>query len=86
MDPIVLFLKDNILLEEKGKSNKVRRKSHHFWLFKDQKLYKCSFSRPYLLCVHLKVVEPLLEKLNKGICGSHIGGRSLFHRALTQGY
>ena len=52
MDPIVLFLRDDILPEEKGKADKVRRKSPRFWLSEDQKLYKCSFSRSYLLCIH----------------------------------
>ena len=86
MDPIVLFLKDDILLEEKGEANKVQRKAPQFWLSKDQKLYKRSFFEPYLLCIHPKVVEPLLEKLHEVICGSHIGGKSLSHRAFTQGY
>ena len=60
MDPIVLFLKDDILPEEKGEADKVQRKALRFWLSEDQKLYKRSFSRPYLLCIHLDVVEPLL--------------------------
>ena len=29
-------------------------------------------------------MEPLLEELHEGICGSHIGGRSLAHMALTR--
>ncbi|XP_075669907.1 uncharacterized protein LOC142639643 [Castanea sativa] len=86
MDPIVMFIKDDILLEEKGKIDKVRRKAPRFWLFEDKKLYKRSFSGPYLLCIHSEAVEPLLEELYEGICGSHISGRSLSHRALTQGY
>ena len=86
MDPIVLFLKDNILLEEKGKADKVQRKVLRFWLSEDQKLYKHSFSKPYLLCIHPKAIELLQEELHEGICGNHIGGRSLSHRALTQGY
>ena len=44
------------------------------------------FFVPYLLCVHSKVVEPLLEELHERICGSHTKGRSLSHRAFTQGY
>ena len=36
MDSIVLFLKEDILLEEKLEANKMRRKAHRFWLFKDQ--------------------------------------------------
>lgn len=36
--------------------------------------------------IHLKVVESLLEELHEGIYASHMGGKSLLHRALTQGY
>ena len=86
MDPIVLFLKEDILPEDKSKADKVRRKAPWFWLFEVQKLYKCSFSRPYLLYIHPEALELLLEELHEGICGSHTGGRSLSYRALTQGY
>ena len=86
MDPFVLFLKEGVLPNKKGEEEKIRRKTPRFWLSKEQKLYKCSFSRSYLHCVQLEVVEPLLEELHEGICGSHTGGRSLSHRALTQEY
>ena len=83
MDSIVFFLKEDVLPEEKSKAEKVRRKAPRFWLSKDQKLYKRSFSNPYLLCIHPKVVELLLEELHEGIYGSNIGGRYLSHKALT---
>ena len=86
MDPILLFLEKDILPEEKLESEKVRRKAPRFWLSEDKKLYKRSFSRPYLLYVHPEASESLLEELHERICGSHIGGRSLSHRAITQGY
>ena len=86
MDPVVLFLKEDIPLEEKSKADKIQRKTPWFWLSEDQKLYKRSFSRSYLLCIHHEVSELLLKELHKGICGSHTGGRSLSHRAITQGY
>ena len=86
MDPIVKFLKDNILLEEKLEAEKIRRNAPRFWLSENHKLYKRSYSRPYLLCIHPEVLELLLEELHEGICGSHIGERSLSHRAITQGY
>ncbi|XP_075658610.1 uncharacterized protein LOC142628384 [Castanea sativa] len=44
MDPIVSFLKNDVLPEEKSEADKVRRKTPQFWLSKDQKLYKHSFS------------------------------------------
>ena len=73
MEFIMLFLKEDILLESKSEANKVQRKAPQFWLSEDQKLYKRSFSGPYLLCIHLEVVELLLEELHEGICGSHTG-------------
>ena len=71
MDSIVLFLKKEILPESKSKADKVRRKVSQFWLSKDQKLYRRSFFRPYLLCIYPKAVELLLEELPEAICGSH---------------
>ena len=35
MDLIVLFLKEDILLEDKSEADKVRRKAPHFWLSED---------------------------------------------------
>ena len=52
MNPIVLFLKEDILPEDKLEADKVWRKAPRFRLSEDQKLYKCFFSRPYLLCIH----------------------------------
>ena len=79
----MLFLKEDILPECKSEANKFQRKAHRFWLFEDQKLYKRSFFRPYLLCIHPEAVELLLEELHEKFCGSHTRGRSLSHRALT---
>ena len=86
MDFIVLFLKEDVLPENKFETDKVRSKTPRFWLSEDQKLYKRSFSGPYLLCIHTEAIELLLEKLHEGICGSHTGRRSLSHKVLTQGY
>ena len=86
MDSIMQFLKEDTLPEERVEVDKVRRKVTRYWLSENQKLYKRSFSRPYLLCVHHELTESLLEELHEGICESHTGGRSLAHRAITQGY
>ena len=83
MDPILKFLKSDTLPQEKIEAKKIRRKAPRFWLSEDKKLYKRSFSGPYLLCIHLEMSESLLEELHEGICGSHTGGRSLSHRAIT---
>ena len=82
----MLFLREDILPKGKFEADKAQKKAPRFWLFEDQKLYKRSFSGPYLLCIHHKAVELLLEELHEGICGSLTGGISLSHKALTQGY
>nr|XP_023897009.1 uncharacterized protein LOC112008880 [Quercus suber] len=86
MDPIVKFLKDDILPKDKSEAKKVRRKAPQFWLSEDHKLYRRSYSGPYLLCIHPEAAELLLEELHEGICGSHTGRRSPSHLAVTQGY
>ena len=65
MDPIVRFLKDDTLPEEKSEVEKIRRKALWFWLSEDRKLYKHSYFGPYLLFIHLKASELLLEELHK---------------------
>ena len=86
MDPIIQFLNKDVLSEDKSDAEKIRQKAPRFWLSEDQKLYKRSFSGPYLLCIHPEASELILEELYKGICGSHTGGRSLAYRAVIQGY
>ena len=86
MDSIIQFLKEDILPEEKVEADKVRRKATSYWLSEDHRLHKRSFLGPYLLCVHPDQTESLLEEMHEGICRSHTGGRSLAHRAITQGY
>ena len=83
MDPIVKFLKNDILPEEKSMAEKIQRNAPRFWLSEDHKLYKRSYSGPYLLCIHHEASELLLEELHEGICESYTGGRSLSHRAIT---
>ena len=86
MDPIVKFLKNDVLPEEKSEAEKIRRNAPWFWLSEDHKLYKHSYSGPYLLCIHPEASKLLLEELHERICGSHTEGRSLSHRAIIQGY
>ena len=86
MDLIVLFLREDILPADKLEADKIRKNAPYFWLSEDQKLYKHSFSGPYVICIYPEASESLLKELHEGICESHIGGRSLSHRAITQGY
>ena len=86
MDPLIAYLRDDCLSQDPRAANVIKRKALRYWLSKEGNLYKRSFSRPYLLCVHPNLVDDLLFEIHEGICGSHTGGRSLAHRAMSQGY
>lgn len=86
MDAIAAFLKERKLPEDHKEAHKVRLKSARFNLTADRHLYRRSFTGPLLRCVHPLQVEDFLYEIHEGICGSHAGGKSLAHRAITQGY
>ena len=48
MDPIIAYLKDDQLPEDKNEAHKIRLKAARFWLSPDDKLYRKSYTGPYL--------------------------------------
>jgi ribonuclease HI len=86
MDPLIAYLQNDQLPEDRKEADIIKRKAPSYWLSKEGSLYKRSFSGPYLLCVHPDLVNNLLYEIHEGICESHTGGRSLAHRAMSQGY
>jgi len=86
MDPIIYFLAKDRVPDDEMEANKVRRVAARYWLSTDRKLYRRSFEGPYLLCLHLEKVNELLVELHDKVCGSHVEGRSLAHRVMTQGF
>ena len=86
MTPIAEYLRDGLLPEDEKEGWKVRRKADRLCLSPEGKLYRHSYSGPYLLCLSPTNVENLLWEIHEGSCGGHVGGRSLAHRAMSQGY
>ena len=86
MDPILSYLKDNKLPKDKKGANMIKQKAPKYWVSKEGSLYRRSFTGPYLICVHPEMVKNFLFEIHEGICGSHTGGRSLAHRAISQRY
>ena len=83
MDLIIDFLVENRILDDEKETNRVHQIASRYWLSADRKLYRRSFRGPYLLCLHLKRVNELLAELHDRVCGSHVGGRSFAHWAMT---
>jgi len=66
MEPIMLFLKDDVLPESKSEADKIRRKAHRFWLSEDQNLYKRSFSAHTCYAYTLKQLSCSWKNYMKG--------------------
>ncbi|XP_075655143.1 uncharacterized protein LOC142625350 [Castanea sativa] len=86
MSPIIDFLVKDWLQVDGKEANRVHRMAAWYWLSADHKLYRRSFGGPYLQCLPSSEVRELLIVLPKGVCGSHVGGCTLAHRAMTQGF
>ena len=85
MDPILLYIATRELLDDRNRAHKIQIQSARFSIV-DVKLYKRSLGGPYLKCLTLEQGQYVLAELHEGICGNHPGGRTLAHRAHTQGY
>ena len=85
MDPIRLHIATGELPNDKDKAHKVRVQSVRFSVV-DGQLYKRSLGGPYLKCLTLEQGQYVLAELHEGVCGNHPWGRTLAHRAHTQGY
>ena len=75
MTPIVTYLKDRRLPEEKDKAKKVRVKSARYVLM-DKVLYKRGFSQPYLRCLAPKEANYVWREIHEGACGNHSGAKT----------
>ena len=84
MNPIIDFLAEDKVPDDEKEAKKIRRVAPRYWLLADRKLYRRPFAGPYLLCLHLEKVNELLTELRDGVCGGHVEGWSLVHRAMTQ--
>uniref|UniRef100_A0A2N9HQC1 Integrase catalytic domain-containing protein n=1 Tax=Fagus sylvatica TaxID=28930 RepID=A0A2N9HQC1_FAGSY len=86
MDPILDYLSKDILPANQKEAAKIRKTATRYWVSRKGKLYKKSYTGPYLLCVHPDLIPNLLYEIHEGVCGGHTGRRSLAHRAIGQGY
>ncbi|XP_056848927.1 uncharacterized protein LOC130499051 [Raphanus sativus] len=76
MTPIIYYLRYDTLPEDRDESRKIRRQATRY-CFSEGKLYRRSFSGPYLRCLTPREAARILEELHEGECGSHSSGRSL---------
>ena len=82
--PIIKYLKSPVI-ETDSESVKLSSRATKYILI-DDILYKKSSNLPYLRCLGPIEAQYTLREIHEGICGQHMGGRSLSYKALRQGY
>ncbi|RVW67544.1 hypothetical protein CK203_062360 [Vitis vinifera] len=82
---IAKYIRTGTLPKDLKQAHKIRVQAARFTLIGGH-LYKRSFTGPYLRCLGHTEAQYVLAELHEGICGNHMGGRSLAHRAHSQGY
>ena len=76
MDPIWDYLVDGTLPSDPKEASKLKARSARFTVHRGT-LYKRGFSVPILKCVRKEDANYILREVHKGICGNHIGARTL---------
>ena len=85
MDPIWDYLLNGTLPSDPKEASKLRARSTRFDLRRGT-LYKRGFSAPLLKCIGKEDANYVLREVHKGLCGNHIGARTLEGKTLRQGY
>ncbi|XP_075673763.1 uncharacterized protein LOC142643108 [Castanea sativa] len=85
MSPIIIYLKDGRLLEDRDEARKLEVKAAKYVLI-NEVLYKRGFSQPYLRCLAQDESNYVLRKVHEGACGNHLRASSLVHKVVHAGY
>ena len=85
LTPIVHYLSLREPSDDKAEAHKIQVQAARFSLVNEQ-LYKRSLGWPYLKCITQQQGQYILVELHEGICENHPSGKTLAHRAHTQGY
>ncbi|XP_021762690.1 uncharacterized protein LOC110727439 [Chenopodium quinoa] len=84
MDPILAYKLQGELPEDRNLATKLKRIGSRFIVYNGE-LLKKSFSTPLLKYLGPTDADYILREIHFGICGNHIGGRTLAHKALRAG-
>ncbi|GKV37355.1 hypothetical protein SLEP1_g45396 [Rubroshorea leprosula] len=84
-NPIREYILNGTVPGDKQEEMKLRRKASRYTLVGDI-LYKRSYSLPLLRCLTPYEAEYAIREVHEGVCGSHVGARTLAHKVLRQGY
>ena len=85
MDPILAYIRDGILPEDKRQARKLKCRAARYTLL-DGVIYRRGFTLLLLRCLDDEEADYVLREIHEGICGNHSGARTLAFKTLRQGY
>jgi len=85
MTPYRRYLADGILPAEPEEGNKIKRNAAIYTLVHGI-LFRHGFTHPILTWVSGNECTRIMAELHEGICGSHVGGRSLASKVIRVGF
>ena len=85
MTPYRRYLEDGILPAEPEEGKKIKRNAARYTLV-DGILFRHRFTHPILTCVSGDECTRIMAELHEGICGSHVGERSLASKVIRAGF
>ena len=85
MTPIIAYLREGRLPEEREKARKLRIRSAKYVLM-DEVQYKRGFSQPYLRYITLDKANYILREIHEEAYGNHSGAGALIHKVIRAGY
>ncbi|GKV17775.1 hypothetical protein SLEP1_g28236 [Rubroshorea leprosula] len=83
--PLMNYLQSGELPEDPSTAKSIKRRAAHFTLL-DNQLYKRATSMPLLRCLTSYEAEYAVREVHEGVCGMHIGGKTLARKLLRHGY
>ncbi|GJV67218.1 reverse transcriptase domain-containing protein [Tanacetum coccineum] len=85
MTPIIEYLKNETLPDDKKEASKLRIKARQYKLLEGI-LYRRSFLKPWLRCVGPLQANYVIREIHEGSCSMHAGPRSVVAKAMRLGY
>ncbi|GKV49619.1 hypothetical protein SLEP1_g56360 [Rubroshorea leprosula] len=83
--PLMNYLQSGELPQDQSAAKVIKRRAAHFTVL-DNQLYKRAASMPLLRCLTPYEAEYAVREVHEGVCGTHIGGRTLARKLLRHGY
>ena len=82
---ILSFLREGQLPPNPEEARKIQKRAAKFTILNDE-LYKRGYTQLYLRCIEEEEARYVLEEVHGGVCGNHIGAKSLVRKIMRTGY